>query len=89
VTRPSRIAADLDTPSIDLYRAVGRDQAEHDLPEAARLDLGDWARFEIGAATPVADTGNGTRLPVTADGDWNPQERCWVIDATSSATPSC
>lgn len=53
------------TVDIDLYRAVDRDQAERDLREAAHLDLGDWVRFEIGVATPVADAGNGARLPVT------------------------
>jgi hypothetical protein len=54
------------TVDIDLYRAVEQDQAERDLRAAASLDLGDWVRFEIGPATPVADAGNGARLPVTA-----------------------
>jgi hypothetical protein len=55
------------TIGIGLYRATRRDQSEHDIREAARLDLDDWIRFDVGPATPVADTGNGIRLPVTAN----------------------
>jgi hypothetical protein len=54
------------TIDIDLYRATSRDQAERDVREAARRDIGDWVHFEIGPAAPVADAGGGARLPITA-----------------------
>jgi len=49
---------------VDVYREVGREVAEADLRAAADRDLGDWFRFEIGAA---AITGNqAVRVPVKA-----------------------
>jgi hypothetical protein len=53
------------TIDIDLYREAARDVAEADLRKAAAMDIGDWFRFEIGAAQAVADAASGIRLPVT------------------------
>lgn len=51
------------TIDIDVYRQVAREAAEADLREAASRDIGDWFRFEVGAARPAA---GALRLPVTA-----------------------
>lgn len=63
LARDLGVRASLD---IDVYRAKEADAAEADLREAARRDLGDWFRFEIGPRQPVADGATGVRLPVTA-----------------------
>jgi hypothetical protein len=52
------------TLDIDLYREISLAVAEADLRHAAAADIGDWFRFEVGAATPVGTV--GTRLPVTS-----------------------
>lgn len=52
------------TLDIDLYRETSLAAAETDLRNAATADIGDWFRFEVGAATPVGTV--GTRLPVTS-----------------------
>jgi Nucleotidyl transferase AbiEii toxin, Type IV TA system len=52
------------TLDIDLYREMSLAAAEADLRYAAAADIGDWFRFEVGAATPVGTF--GTRLPVTS-----------------------
>jgi Nucleotidyl transferase AbiEii toxin, Type IV TA system len=54
------------TIDIDMYREAVREVAERDLRDAAAKDIGDWFRFEIGAARPVADAAGGVRLPVAA-----------------------
>ena len=41
---------------VDVYREVARDVAEADLRAAADRDLGDWFRFEIGAAAITGDS---------------------------------
>ncbi len=51
---------------IDVYRAKAADAAEADLREAARHDLGDWFRFDIGAHRAVGDEASAVRLPVIA-----------------------
>jgi hypothetical protein len=48
---------------VDVYRGVARDVAEADLRAAADRDLGDWFRFEIGAA---AITGNHAKAVIGA-----------------------
>jgi hypothetical protein len=55
-----------ETVDVDVYRALARDVAEHELREAAALDIGDWFRFEIGPRRPVAAGAAGVRLPVVA-----------------------
>jgi len=50
---------------IDLYRAKAADAAEADLRTAAASDLGDWFRFEVGAAQPAGDA-KGVRIPIRA-----------------------
>ena len=52
------------TLDIDLYREISLAAAEADLRLAAAADIGDWFRFEVGAATPVSTV--GVRLPVTS-----------------------
>lgn len=52
------------TLDIDLYREISLAGAEADLRHAAAADIGDWFRFELGAATPVGTV--GARLPVTS-----------------------
>jgi hypothetical protein len=52
------------TIDIDLYRAGALETAEAELRAAAAKEVGDWFRFEVGSATPVA--GGGRRLPVAA-----------------------
>jgi hypothetical protein len=54
------------TIDIDVYRGVATEAAERELREAAARDIGDWFRFEIGAAQPVRDGAVGVRLPVKA-----------------------
>ena len=49
---------------IDLYREVAREVAESDLRRAAATDIGDWFRFEIGAASVIGS--DAVRLPVDA-----------------------
>ncbi len=51
------------TIDIDLYRLTVRRSVEVDLRAAAARDLGDWFRFEIGAAQPKE---GGVRLPARA-----------------------
>jgi hypothetical protein len=53
------------TIDVDIYREVSGDVAERDLRSAAALDLGDWFRFELGAAQQM-DDGKGLRVPATA-----------------------
>ncbi len=48
------------TIDIDLYRVTVQRGAEADLRAAAARDIGDWFRFEIGAAQPME---GGVRLP--------------------------
>jgi hypothetical protein len=50
------------TLDIDLYREISLATAEADLRHAAAADIGDWFRFDVGAATPVGNV--GARLPV-------------------------
>jgi hypothetical protein len=52
------------TLDIDLYREISLAVAEADLRLAAAADIGDWFRFDVGAATPVGTV--GVRLPVTS-----------------------
>lgn len=52
------------TLDIDLYREISLAAAEADLRYAAAADIGDWFRFDVGAATPVGTV--GVRLPVTS-----------------------
>lgn len=54
------------TIDVDVYRAVEREHAENDLRRAADLDIGDWFRFDIGAARAISDGAAGVRFPVTA-----------------------
>lgn len=54
------------TIDIDVYRAAAREVAEADLREAARRDIGDWFRFELGPAQPMNDAARGVRIPVAA-----------------------
>ena len=54
------------TIDVDIYREAAREDAERDVREAATHDIGDWFRFEVGPAQPVADAASGARLPVTA-----------------------
>jgi hypothetical protein len=49
---------------IDLYREVAWEVAESDLRRAAATDIGDWFRFEIGAASVIGT--DAVRLPVDA-----------------------
>src|SRR5579859_2174093 len=53
------------TIDVDVYREVSGEVAERELRSAAALDLGDWFRFELGAAQHMED-GKGLRVPVTA-----------------------
>jgi hypothetical protein len=52
------------TIDVDLYRRAGTASAEADLRAAARLDLGDWFRFDVGAARLASGAAGGVRLPV-------------------------
>jgi hypothetical protein len=51
---------------VDVYRAEATDVAESDLRTAAKRDIGDWFRFDVGPRRPVADGVAGLRLPVVA-----------------------
>ena len=50
------------TIDIDIYRRAGAASGETNLRAAARLDIGDWFRFEVGATRSGA--AGGIRLPV-------------------------
>lgn len=50
------------TIDIDIYRRAGTMSGEDNLRAAARLDIGDWFRFEVGATRPGA--AGSIRLPV-------------------------
>jgi hypothetical protein len=52
------------TLDVDLYREISLVAAEADLRHAAAADIGDWFRFDVGAATPVGTV--GARLPITS-----------------------
>lgn len=54
------------TVDIDVYRDAAQRTAEAELRQAAAMDLGDWFRFEIGPARPIADDIEAIRLSVTA-----------------------
>jgi hypothetical protein len=56
------------TVDIDIYRATTVYRMEQDVRTAARLDLGDWMQFDVGASRQIAAAGadNGVRLPVRA-----------------------
>lgn len=54
------------TLDIDLYLERAPRAAESHLREAVGRDIGDWFRFEVGLARPVAVVTGGVRLPVTA-----------------------
>lgn len=49
---------------IDVYREKARDIAEIELREAAKTDIGDWFRFELGTSQVSADGAQGVRIPV-------------------------
>lgn len=51
---------------VDVFRAGALEVAERELREAAALDLGDWFRFEAGAAQVAGDGAAGLRLPIGA-----------------------
>jgi hypothetical protein len=54
------------TIDIDVYRPVGKDQAEHDLRAALTLDAGDWFHFEAAPSIPIMEGTLGVRIPVNA-----------------------
>lgn len=54
------------TVDIDLLLNRARADAEADLRAAAAIGIGDWFRFEVGLARPVAAGTAGVRLPVRA-----------------------
>ena len=54
------------TIDVDIYRAVQSNVAIADIARAAKLDLGDWFRFEVGSTRPHADGSDGLRIPVDA-----------------------
>jgi hypothetical protein len=55
------------TVDIDLYRrSGGLGEAERALRAAARVDLGDYFRFELRPAEPIAQGGRAVRVPVIA-----------------------
>jgi Nucleotidyl transferase AbiEii toxin, Type IV TA system len=54
------------TIDIDLYRPEPRPAAEARLREAAKRDIGDWFRFELGPSHPAAEEAISVRLPATA-----------------------
>jgi hypothetical protein len=63
LARDIGVRASLD---VDVYRASTTDVAESDLRTAAKRDVGDWFRFDVGPRGPVADGAAGLRLPVIA-----------------------
>ncbi len=54
------------TLDVDVYREAAQDTVVEDVRSAADLDLGDWFRFELGAAQPMEDAVKGMRIPVNA-----------------------
>lgn len=54
------------TIDIDVYRNAAREVAGAQLNAAANRDIGDWFRFEVGAARSVIDAAAGMRVPITA-----------------------
>jgi hypothetical protein len=54
------------TLDVDVYRDAAQETVEMDVRSAADLDLGDWFRFELGAALSMDDAVKGLRIPVTA-----------------------
>ncbi|MFC3742506.1 nucleotidyl transferase AbiEii/AbiGii toxin family protein [Paractinoplanes deccanensis] len=53
------------TIDIDLYRAGKIDDVEAQLREAARLDIGDWMRFEVGTSVRIKAAGaQGARVKI-------------------------
>ncbi len=54
------------TIDVDIYRPVENTVAIADIARAAKLDLGDWFTFELGATRPHADEAEGIRIPVDA-----------------------
>ncbi len=55
------------TVDIDLYRrSGGLGDAEQALRKAAQVDLGDYFRFELRPAEPIAQGGRAVRVPVVA-----------------------
>lgn len=60
-------AAARHSKDIDLYSQTGDlDEAERALRRAATVDLGDYFRFELGAARPLEQETKTMRVPVTA-----------------------
>jgi hypothetical protein len=53
------------TVDIDVYRDISREVAEAELRQAAAMDIGDWFRFEVGPAQPIADEVAAVRIAVT------------------------
>ncbi len=54
------------TIDVDLYRSCALEVAEAELRQAARQDIGDWFRFEVGPRQPLTAGAVGVRLPVTS-----------------------
>ncbi len=54
------------TIDVDLYRSAALEVAEAELRQAARQDIGDWFRFEIGPRQTLTAGAVGVRLPVTS-----------------------
>lgn len=54
------------TLDVDVYRDAAQETVEMDVRSGADLDLGDWFRFELGAALSMDDAVKGLRIPVTA-----------------------
>lgn len=61
LARDIGVRASLD---VDVYRATTTEVAESDLRAAAKRDVGDWFRFDVGPRQAVADGAAGLRLPV-------------------------
>ena len=55
-----------ETIDVDLYRSAAVEVAEAELRQAARQDIRDWFRFEIGPRQTVSAGAAGVRLPATA-----------------------
>ena len=54
------------TLDIDLYGDTPLELAEGKLREAARTDIGDWFRFELGPSRPIMEGTAGLRIGVEA-----------------------
>lgn len=54
------------TVDVDVYRRAALEIAEAELRDAVSREIGDWFRFEVGVARPVAPGTVGARIPVTA-----------------------